>query len=333
MWNYDFTIEAGQTRTIWLINGTYAAPLTSALSVSDDGVFPPANSPTPSVTSSITPTPTPTSSITPTPSVTPTITPTTTITSSVTPTQTPTQTSSITPTPTNIIRTRLSSVCHDEMDPAAVCDCLGTATLFVNGSDLSNSTLAWADEFGVNTGDPVGYYTQNNIIYQVAAGCGIGCITGSAISVYGNCPTITPTPTTTPTPTPTSVTPTPTPTQTITPSSTPSFNFKLGNINTGGVYVSGITVTTGTIVTKSGYSYPVNENELLFADYTQSVTDLDFDIDIKDPLASDYRVVITINGSVSQDLTPGPGDVNLPLNISGLSLGSTDVIFVELQDL
>ena len=99
MWNYDFTIEAGQTRTIWLINGTYAAPLTSSLSVSDDGVFPPANSPTPSVTSSITPTPTPTSSITPTPSVTPTITPTTTITSSVTPTQTPTQTSSITPTP------------------------------------------------------------------------------------------------------------------------------------------------------------------------------------------------------------------------------------------
>jgi hypothetical protein len=71
----------------------------------------------------------------------------------------------------------------------------------------------------------------------------------------------------------------------------------------------------------------------LFADYTQSVTDLDFDIDIKDPSASDYRVVITINGSVSQNLTPGPGDVNLPVNISGLSLGSTDVLFVELQDL
>ena len=227
MWNYDFTIEAGQTRTIWLINGTYAAPLTSVLSVSDDGVFPPANSPTPSVTSSITPTPT--SSITPTPSVTPSVTPT----NSVTPTETPTN------TPTNSVT-----------------------------------------------------------------------------------PTITPTQTSSNTPTPT-----------ITPSSTPSFNFKLGNINTGGVYVSGITVTTGTIVTKSGYSYPVNENELLFADYTQSVTDLDFDIDIKDPSASDYRVVITINGGVSQNLTPGPGDVNLPVNISGLSLGSTDVLFVELQDL
>jgi len=154
--------------------------------------------------------------------------------------------------------------------------------------------------------------------------------------------TLTPTPTITPSVTPSitpsitaSVTPTRTltPTPTITPSATPSFNFKLGNINTGGVYVSGITATTGTIVTKSGYSYPVDENELLFANYTQSVVTLDFDIDIKDPSASDYRVVIKINNSTSQNLTPGPGDVNLPINITGLSSGSTDVIFVEIQDL
>jgi hypothetical protein len=109
MWNYDFTIEAGQTRTIWLINGTYAAPLTSVLSVSDDGAFPPPNSPTPSVTSSITPTPT--SSITPTPSVTPSVTPTNSVTPTQTPTNTPTNsvtptiTSSVTPTntPTNSV--------------------------------------------------------------------------------------------------------------------------------------------------------------------------------------------------------------------------------------
>ena len=99
------------------------------------------------------------------------------------------------------------------------------------------------------------------------------------------------------------------------------------------MYVSGITPTTGTIVTKSGYSYPVDEHELLFADYTQSGVTLDFDIDIKDPSASDYRVVIKINNSISQNLTPGPGDVNLPINITGLSSGSTDVIFVEIQDL
>jgi len=146
--------------------------------------------------------------------------------------------------------------------------------------------------------------------------------------------TLTPTPSITPSIT-ASVTPTSTltPTPSITPSATPSFNFKLGNINTGGVYVSGITATTGTIVTKLGYSYPVDENELLFADYTQSVVTLDFDIDIKDPSAFDYRVVVKINGSLSQNLTPGPGDVNLPINITGLSSGSTDVIFVEIQDL
>ena len=161
---------------------------------------------------------------------------------------------------------------------------------------------------------------------------------GSPTQTPTQTPTTTPTPTLTPSITPSitaSVTPTRTltPTPTITPSATPSFNFKLGNINTGGVYVSGITATTGTIVTKSGYSYPVDENELLFADYTQSVVTLDFDIDIKDPSASDYRVVIKINNSTSQNLTPGPGDVNLPINITGLSSGSTDVIFVEIQDL
>jgi hypothetical protein len=161
---------------------------------------------------------------------------------------------------------------------------------------------------------------------------------GSPTQTPTQTPTTTPTPTLTPSITPSitaSVTPTSTltPTPSITPSATPSFNFKLGNINTGGVYVSGITPTTGTIVTKSGYSYPVDENELLFADYTQSVVTLDFDIDIKDPSASDYKVVIKINNTVSQELTPGPGDVNLPINITGLSSGSTDVIFVEIQDL
>jgi hypothetical protein len=102
------------------------------------------------------------------------------------------------------------------MDPVAVCGCPGTATLFVNGTDLSDSTLAWSDEAGVNTGNPEGYYTENNIIYEVSADCGPGCITGSTISVYGNCPTVTPTITPTQTPTP-SITSTLTPT----PSSTP----------------------------------------------------------------------------------------------------------------
>lgn len=93
MWNYDFTIEPGQIRTIWLINGTYTAPATSSLSVVDDGAFPPAISPTPS--SSVTPTNTPTPSITPTQTSSPTPTP------SLTTTQTPTPTTSVTPTLTS----------------------------------------------------------------------------------------------------------------------------------------------------------------------------------------------------------------------------------------
>lgn len=100
MWNYDFTIEPGQIRTIWLINGTYTAPATSTLSVVDDGVFPPANSPTPSPTPSITPTITPSISPSPTPSVTTSVTPTITPSPTETPTNTPTQTSTSTPTPT-----------------------------------------------------------------------------------------------------------------------------------------------------------------------------------------------------------------------------------------
>lgn len=90
MWNYDFIIEPGQIRTIWLINGTYTAPATSSLSVVDDGAFPPAISATPS--------PTPTSSVTPTPSITPTIT--TSTTPSQTPSVTPSITTSVTPTET-----------------------------------------------------------------------------------------------------------------------------------------------------------------------------------------------------------------------------------------
>ena len=148
-------------------------------------------------------------------------------------------------------------------------------------------------------------------------------------------PSITPTRTATPTPSVTpsitpSITASVTPTPSITPSSTPSFNFRVGNINSGGAYIDGITATTGTIITKSGYSYPVEETELLFSDYTQSGGSLNFDIDIKDPLTSDYRIVITINGNPSQELTPGPGDINYPVNMSLTS--NTQSVFVQLQN-
>jgi hypothetical protein len=162
--------------------------------------------------------------------------------------------------------------------------------------------------------------------------------------------TVTPTPTITPSVTPSitpsitaSVTPTPsitpsitptttlTPTPSITPSATPSFNFKVGNTNSGGAYINGITATTGTITTKMGYSYPVDENELLFADYVSLGTTLDFDIEVIDSLSSGYTLNVIINGSTVQTW-PGPGSQTVSYSNPGLSSGNTDVFFVELTD-
>jgi hypothetical protein len=136
------------------------------------------------------------------------------------------------------------------------------------------------------------------------------------------------TPSITPSVTPTN---TVTPTVTPTPSSTPTFNFKVGNTNSGGAYINGITATTGTITTKMGYSYPVDENELLFADYVSSGITLDFNIEVIDSLSSGYTLNVLIDNSLSQSF-PGPGSQTFSYGNSGLSSGNTQVFFVELID-
>lgn len=213
MWDYQVELEPNQTKNIWLINGTYSSANVGIV-LQDMGAFPPTGptptpTPTPSNTPAVTSTPTntPTTTQTPTNTETPTNTPT--VTQTPTNTETPTQT----PTPTNVVRTAIVR-CHDEVDILETCDCVQTANIFVNGTTLADSTLVWSDEFGPNTGDPQGYYSEDGIIYIVSSGCGPGCITGATITVDGTCG---------PTPTPTSSqTPTPTPTPSITPSSTPT---------------------------------------------------------------------------------------------------------------
>ena len=106
MWEYDIVLEPNQVRSIWLVNGTFQAALSSSFTIEDYGTFPPvtptaSNTPTPSITSSPQTTPTPTQ--TPTTSQTSTPTPSVTATNSPTPTQTTTQPQ--TPSPTSPTRT------------------------------------------------------------------------------------------------------------------------------------------------------------------------------------------------------------------------------------
>jgi hypothetical protein len=119
LWEYQVELNPGQTKNIWLLNGTFTiAPVyTTMISLINQGAFPPISetatpTPTPSVTPSNTPTgtaavtPTPTNTGTPTgtPTNTPTgtsaSTPTPTPTNTETPTNTPTGTSAVTSTPT-----------------------------------------------------------------------------------------------------------------------------------------------------------------------------------------------------------------------------------------
>jgi hypothetical protein len=356
MWEYQVELNPNQTKNIWLINGTYSiAPLyQSSLVLVNNGTFPPVYpSPTPTMTPSVTPTNTPTPSVTatntPTPSITASQTPTNTATQTPTNTtsQTPTPTTTttltasqtptmtVTPTPTNIVRTTLGGICHDESNPNDACDCLGTATLFVNGSNMADSTLAWSDQFGVNTGDPVGYYVQSGVIYSVDGNCGVGCITGSTISVYGNCPTPTPTNTGT-----AAVTPTPTPTNTPTNTGTPTNTPTVTNTPTHARFTfSAITSgATSNVACDSGVAGTIYGDEAVYDQNTQFYNSLvgSVTIDMSGYYANSGDVVQldtdgTIMGaftlcSILPTLTQTPTNTATPTNTSTMTPTPTPTI-------
>jgi len=176
------------------------------------------------------------------------VTPTPTITSTVTSTPTPsvtatiTATPSVTPSATPIARYEWDSLCHSETSADAACGCLGNATIFTNSHVFSASTLFWADATGPNTGNPVGFYSLDNIVYYVENNCGIGCSTGATLGYSSFCnATPTPTPTQTNTPTVTQ-----TQTNTQTPSRTPDNSPTPTNTQTGTPAVTPTTTTTPT---------------------------------------------------------------------------------------
>jgi len=343
MWNYNVLLPAGESCNIWLIDGTYSTAMPTIITVYDFGLFPFVVSPTPTATNTPTPTQTPTNTATntptpsitatntatntPTPSITATNTPTQTATS--TPTETPTQTPTNTPTPSVTPPARTSFSVYSGSTLLDACGNInGPITVYGNDSVWGDVSFLSNVPVGPVTINMTGFYNFNGIVIRVDS-------SGNFLS-NSVCPTLTPTPTPTSTITPTpsttpSVTPSVTPTVTPTPSSTPTFNFKVGNTNSGGAYINGITATTGTITTKMGYSYPVDENELLFADYVSSGVTLDFNIEVIDSLSSGYTLNVLINNALVQSF-PGPGSQTVSYNNSGLSSGNTDVFFVELID-
>jgi hypothetical protein len=222
MWDYQVELNPGQTKNIWLINGTYSiSPVyTSIVSLVNQGPFPPINqtatpTPTPSVTPTNTPTPSVTTTQTPTQTQTGTapVTPTPTQTGTAPVTPTPSVTATITPSPTEPIRYAQMDIPHSEFNGVSVCTSPQLSNIWTNQPTFSGSTLAFSDPNGVNTGNPQGWYLVGGIIYEVSTGCGPGCTTGSTISIDGICGA-TPTPTATNTSTPTT-----TPTPTVTPTS------------------------------------------------------------------------------------------------------------------
>jgi hypothetical protein len=369
MWEYQVELNQGQTKTIWLLDSTYSTAFPTSIVEVDLGVFPPValtptptrtSTPTPSVTVGLTPTATQTSTSTPTPTQTPTTTrtstptqtptntntptdnvtetptptPTSTPTPSVTTTQTPTntqtQTPTNTPTPTNVARTELDSICHSESNGTTVCDCPGTATIWVNGTSLANSTLVWSDPTGVNTGNPEGWYVEDGIIYEVSTGCGPGCITGATITVDGTCgatptPTNTQTPTETPTNTPTvTTTPTNTETPTTTPSETPT------NTPTTTVTLSPTSSLTPTpTATEYRNLQFVNNSttDLTFTAFTGTVPVIipapGFPITSGQTQNALHNSSITIGMIASVGLS-GSGGYTLQININGLQIFITN---------
>jgi hypothetical protein len=221
------------------------------------------------------------------------VTPTPTVTQTATNTPTPSITPSATPAP----RYAQSSICHDETTADDACGCAGTATIWSNQPQFSASTLFWSDATGVNTGNPVGFYAIDNIVYYVNDDCGVGCSTGATLGysqicsvtptptpTQTNTPTVTQTPTDTPQVTPTNTsTTTPTNTQTGTPAVTPtttntptassfgSNTLRVEIVNAGRARTNGYSLTQmpydttpGSGFTASTGTFPITAGEVVF---------------------------------------------------------------------
>ena len=179
MWEYDIVLEPNQIRSIWLVNGTFQAALSSSFTIDDYGTFPPvtatpSNTPTPSITpsptvtptntatQSQTPTPTPTNTSTVTPTTTNTVTPTNT--NTVTPTNTSTQTQ--TPSPTNLVRYAFAGF-SGTTELQACSELFGSSTIYGNDNNFDENLYFYNNAIGPVTINMTGFYEYNNVVVEL----------------------------------------------------------------------------------------------------------------------------------------------------------------------
>jgi hypothetical protein len=231
MWEYQVNLDPNQTKSIWLINGTYDAALIfeSSIVLVNDGVYPltPTPTPTPTQTPTNTPTntPTPTNTQTPTNTGTPTNTPTPTNTGTPTNTPTNTGTPTNTPTPTMTPTNAYDSFSITSGSTANIA-CAGglSGTIYAENSSFDTNTQFYNNSNGIVSGNMSGFYSFGGQVVELDA---FGAETGG----FSSCSVV-------PTPTPTTTsTSTPTPTPTITPTASQTFfvTYSLGyDVSTAG---------------------------------------------------------------------------------------------------
>jgi hypothetical protein len=276
------------------------------------------------------------------------VTPTPTITSTVTSTPTPsvtatiTATPSVTPSATPIARYVQSAICHDENSADDACGCAGTATIWSNNVQFSASTLFWSDATGVNTGNPVGFYSLDNIVYYVENNCGIGCSTGATLGYSSFCnatPTPTPTQTNTPTVTQTvtttttlTATATNTPTVSQTPTNTPTVTQTPTNTQTN-------TPTNTETPTPTPSVTPEVYNLILTNSATTNASIAFFFDSVSDPIPltnATQSLPVTSGQTLSADFGPtstgvnigvtGSGSINFEIIINGITQQTSSAI-------
>jgi len=301
MWEYQVELTPGQTKNIWLINGTFAiSPVyTNIISLVNQGPFPPIGvTPTPTQTPSVTPsntqtptvtptnTPTETATVTPTPTNTQTTTQTSTQTN--TPTQTNTQTSTLTPTPTSPLRSFnvFSGTTSNE-----ACVVGSSVTIYAFDPLFDQNTRFYTTSTGGVTYNMAGFYSDGTSVTQIDDN-------GFQVGVFTLCNVlVTPTPTVTQTST---ITQTPTVTQT--PTQTFAwYTYSLGTGSTANNACIAFTGSPQTIYGSVAGGVGPNVGEYLYETTGRPLTDT-----VPDGFYSDGTAWYQVTGGLGQITSSDP---------------------------